>query len=143
MFYLLENNEIIDSNNLRANLPFELAISLDIYIKDDKVILKDNYSGRLIDVTKIKKKSENILELIEVGDLIKIDSDLTKEQLTLGSGVYEVLSAKRLPSGEWKIKTNADGSDINGDWYEFFPETLIAIYKLDAKENYIKVWEDR
>lgn len=129
MFYLLKSNQIIDSKDEKIFKQYE-------NLKEQ--LSKFNNTGSFIN---IKKQSENLLELIEAGDLIKIDSDLTREQLTLGSGVYEVLSAKRLPSGEWKIKTNADGSDINGDWYEFFPETLIAIYKLNARSNYIKVWE--
>ena len=131
MFYLLKSNQIIDSKDEKT---FKQYISLK------EQLSKFNNTGSFIN---IKKQSENLLELIEAGDLIKIDSDLTREQLTLGSGVYEVLSAKRLPSGEWKIKTNADGDDINGDWYEFFPETLVAIYKLDVKGNYIKVWETK
>lgn len=70
MYYLLENNKIIDSNNL-VDLPFDV----DINIVNDDAIFKDHCSGMLLNIIKIKKQSENVYDLIDWNeDLVRVDN---------------------------------------------------------------------
>lgn len=69
MFYLLYNNRIIDSNTLfTKNIP--------LWEVKDNLLFAKSKNGKLIKPYKynaIKNQSENVFELIEVGDLVMVD----------------------------------------------------------------------
>lgn len=94
MFYLLENNRIIDSDEY-----FKYAYAYKNGITYYNIA--------------IKKQSENVFDLIENGDLIKIKMCDT----------FNILEVCRINGG------------VNG------MKHIIAIYKPDSKGNFIKVWE--
>ena len=68
MFYLLENNRIIDSNTLfTKNIP--------LWEVKDNLLFAKSKNGKLIKPYKynaIKNQSENVLDLVENGDLVKV-----------------------------------------------------------------------
>lgn len=121
MFYLLENNRIIDSNTLfTKNIP--------LWEVKDNLLFAKSKNGKLIKPYKynaIKNQSENVFDLIEEGDLIKDDNR-----------VYEVREID-------------DGKDYDGRksvisqpaMFRHWEWKIEAIYKPDGKGNYIKVWE--
>ena len=121
MFYLLENNRIIDSNTLfTKNIP--------LWEVKDNLLFAKSKNGKLIKPYKynaIKNQSENVFELIEIGDLIKDDDR-----------VYEV-------------RKISDGKDYDGRksaisqpcMFKHWEWEIEAIFKPDDKGNYIKVWE--
>lgn len=104
MFYLLENNRIIDSKDY-----WEYAVGID---KDGKTCYRVD----------IKKQSENVFNLIEVGDLIKINFDTTDPTI---------------------IDVTYKESHFSTVAIKYYPETILAIYKPDSQGNYIKVWEKK
>ena len=116
MFYLLENNRIIDSQ-----IPYAHAKSLPFW--EDKVghlRVKDRIgkSYQVFKYDKIIKRSENVLDLIEEGDLVRVLNTIVKVEEIMKNTV--MATALNVP----------------------FDVTMIdAIYKPDDKGNYIKVWE--
>lgn len=104
MYYLFENNRIAEIEN------------------ENKDMFNDEVFDKLIEQRngKIKKKSENIYDLIEIGDLVKIYSTFFRKIDSLGLQKMHSLVG------------------IEGD---FFPENEISeIYKPDQNGNFIKVW---
>lgn len=128
MFYLLENNKIIDSRiPYTANFPYwEIKDNcLFAKSKNDKLV-RPYYKN------KIKNQSENVLDLIEEGDLIRCERC---------DGIFEVSDINLLDEDD-KERYACDKSFIsypaNADHLE---NEISAIYKPDFKGNYIKVWE--
>ena len=70
----------------------------------------------------ILKKSENVADFIEVGDLIRYDNEF------LGANILEEVY-------------KADGRLVIRDYYEVTSLYILAIYKPNKKGDYIKVWE--
>lgn len=115
MFYLLEDNRIIDRLSIREdlNLPFEV----DFYVQKDELVLTiDHIYFEHINIT---KKAENVFDLLENGDLVKYKYE-TKIELS-------------------------DFQNDNTNYANYLkdcdPKNILAIYKPDANGNYIKVWE--
>ena len=73
---------------------------------------------------KIKKQSENVYDLIEVGDLVKYEDDFLGA--TLLAEVY-------MNYGKLSLFDETDIKNLD----------ILAIYKPDEKGNYIKVWEKK
>lgn len=119
MFYLLEDNRIIDSEKLPKDVKIERIAKDD---KGNAFFIQIQYSDFLKTrkIGYIKKQSENVFALIENGDLIKTN---------YGS----LRNVRRL---------QIDGVVIDHECCIFF-ENIIAIYKPDEKGNYIKVWEKK
>lgn len=117
MFYLLEDNRIIDSQ-----IPYAHAKSLPFW--EDKVghlRAKDRIgkSYQVFKYDKIINRSENVF------DLIDWNNDLVR------------LTFKDRESFIAHCKINK--SEFNDGFYDV--EWISAIYKPDKKGNYIKVWE--
>lgn len=132
MFYLLEDNRIIDSEQYIENLLSPLIVGKDTekgyeylyFINEDQAY----YLG------KVKKQSKNVFDLVEVGDLIKCDRC---------DGVFEV-SDINLFDEEDKEIYECDKSFISYPADEEHLETEIStIYKPNSKGDYIKVWEKK
>jgi len=128
MFYLLENNKIIETN------------SAEWYCGRLKVILNEEerykYRNHIFWNSKdgyykyftVKKQSNNVFDLIEKGDLVKVQYyDSTRPCL-----IFDVNSIFTYEDG---IKEFAI---LGMSWTE---NQVLAIYKPDDKGNYIKVWE--
>lgn len=125
MYYLLENNKIIDSENLPKNWEI-FNISFDrMYVK----IFEDIIITQTFD---IKKQSQNVYDLIEVGDLIKCERC---------NGIFEVSDINLFDEDD-KERYACDKSFISYPANPNHLENAIsAIYKPDSEGNYIKVWE--
>lgn len=110
MFYLLEDNRIIDSEKYINSILNKGKNSEKNY-----EYLYEIRNGQSYYYGKIKKQSENVFDLIEKTDLLKVkfgDSFNILEVSHIGGGV----------------------SGMRG---------IIAIYKSDTQGNYIKVWEKK
>ena len=116
MFYLLENNRIIDSQ-----IPYTYAKWLPFWGTKDECLFAKDREGKLYHVianNKIKNQSENVFDLIEEGDLVRVLNTIVKVEEIMKNTV--MATALNVP----------------------FDVTMIdAIYKPDDKGNYIKVWE--
>lgn len=86
----------------------------------------DYNTGKLIDI-KLKIFSENVFDLIEIGDLIKEDDD----------SIYEVDEIDEEEDNEEETQRVFISQPADFIHYE---REIIAIYKKDNKGNYIKVW---
>ena len=141
MYYLLDNNKIYDSNNKRdvSSLEFDFQITIEnnqLY----KYYESRNWNCDVIcsqpgfrcigceDAKKKKfipkKQSENIYDLIEVGDLVKRDGIILE--------VTEIQTFDDETEKEFIFDSFLNScceSDIQ------------AIYKPNKKGDYIKVWE--
>lgn len=122
MYYLLENNRIIDSRmSYTVNIPYwEIKDNcLFAKSKNDKLVRPYNKN-------KIKKQSENVYELIEVGDIVKYYGNLYEVKKF---EIYHEIVYMDTALGLCMPSVNR------------LMELLKAIYKPDEKGNYIKVWE--
>ena len=94
MYYLTENNEIISDE------------------EKEKMNVSNNF----------KKQSENVFDLIEVGDLIQCHNSYSA-------------CVKR------KAKSYDRHRVFMNDFSTIFDKHILAIYKPNQRGNYIKVWE--
>lgn len=110
MYYLLEDNRIIDTSKALHNV--------------DEIIIEENENEKYLYLVgwlgkhfcgKIKKQSENVYDLIENEDLIKI---------RFGDS-FNILEACHI------------GGGVNG------MTNITTIYKPDSNGNYIKAWEKK
>lgn len=120
MYYLLEDNRIIDSEKYINSILNKGKNSEKNY-----EYLYEIRNGQSYYYGKIKKQSESVFDLIEKGDLLKIKQP--KEAL------------ERYTFAEYDEKKENYVSYIK----DYFPKKILAIYKLDANGNYIKVWEKK
>lgn len=116
MYYLLEDNRIIDSNNL----PYEWKFFSTLISEKDKTIILHCRDPRERKQFKIKKQSEKVF------DLIDWNNDLVRINTTCGSMIVDCKHAK---------------SDFSDGYYNV--EWINAIYKFNDTGNYIKVWEKK
>ena len=120
MYYLLENGKIIDSRiSYTVNFPYwEIKDNcLFAKSKNDKLVRPCNEN-------QIKKQSENVCDLIEIGDLV------TEKRKWCGEDVY-------VTANVWSKEDKL----IHCFHFTLFEHNVYAIYKPDEKGNYIKVWE--
>lgn len=103
MYYLLEFSK---------TAPKEIHETLDFGLKDEEIQRK--YKNIII------KQSENVYDLIEIGDLVRIVDLDEKER------IIEINDS--LP-----VKTHLK-------IFEEFYQEVVEIYKKDFKGNYILVW---
>ena len=145
MYYLLEDNRIIDSTNEKdiSKLKWDYNCEFHngkIYFYKPRnnynceeacgrrgsfcIGCKDAFKAKF---NKIKKQSENVFELIEEGDLIKDDNRL-----------YEV---SEISDGK---KDNGRKSVISQPaMFKHWEWEIEAIYKPNSNGDYIKVWEKK
>lgn len=144
MYYLLEDNRIIDSTNekdisrLKWNYNCEVHNGKIYFYKPRNnynckeacgekgsfcVGCKDAFKAKF---NKIKKQSENVFDLIEKGDLI------TEKRVWCNEEVYVIAN---VCSKEDKL--------IHCFHFTLFEHNVFAIYKPDSEGNYIKVWEKK
>lgn len=121
MFYLLEDNRIIDSNNLPACWRWYKAIKFDEENKKISFICPDPRDRHSF---KIKKQSENVFDLIETGDLVA-------QKKMFGCEEIDNIS----------LVCSKDDKLINCFYCAIFEDKVCAIYKPNSKGDYIKVWE--
>lgn len=109
MFYLLEDNRIIDSEKTKY---FDLYTRVGFLLEiDGETVIKN--------LGKIKKQSENVIDLIESGDLLKIK--------------YE---------GRIELCDFQDNEANYANYLKnYYPNDILAIYKPNEEGDYIKVWE--
>lgn len=135
MYYLLENNMILSDKQCNKYINYEDR-------ENDYVIFEDKENGNITNISfgnnyvpvnkfysilKIIKKSENVFDLIEVGDLIAFEHVGTKH-IDIAKVCY--------------IYQRKDGDiDILTIGYLHENEKIQAIYKPNSKGDYIKVWE--
>lgn len=124
MFYLLENNKIIETNSaewycgrLKVILNEEERYKYNNHISWN---LKDGFYKYFT----VKNQSENVFDLIEEGDLLYMPFDCN------GAMVHRFDMFKC-------YKYNAFHCSI----HIVHEKGIFAVYKPDDKGNYIKVWE--
>lgn len=129
MYYLLNNNLIINKNDKRIkNLTYSIDktqtfVYLECDSKTPEAIFncaEYYYAIRHL----VVKQSKNVFDLIEVGDLVKHLYDLE-------TNTYTITQIMLIENGLLKIDNifYIDRNDV------------IAIYKPNLKGDYIKVWE--
>ena len=124
MFYLLENNKIIDTIKALHNVD-EIIIEED---ENEKYLYLVGWLGKHF-CGKIKKQSENVFELIEEEDLVKLDKTLNQ--------VITILKEDKRTIFEIGDNKWFSFKELNN----YLNNNRLAIYKPDDKGNYIKVWE--
>ena len=125
MYYLLENNRIIDSENYKE--PY--ILSKDV-IRNREVLFLTSFKDQVLVKGLIKKQSENVFDLIEKGDLVRCLND-----------IYEIKHVYYNNDGVFQYVTSGCGICFPS-WKNFLKE-LNAIYKPNSKGDYIKVWEKK
>lgn len=115
MYYLLEDNRIIDTNEvLNSGIQIKIKVS-----GDSKVLYLIGWFGERFFGT-IKKQSENVYDLIDwEKDIVAMDT----------FGEFLIFNCK------------TTRSDFFDGFYRF--RWIKAIYKPDEKGNYIKAWEKK
>lgn len=118
MYYLLEDNSIVDSENLPKNVKIERIAKDD---KDNAFFIQIQYLDFLKTrkIGYIKKQSENVY------DFIDWENDLVRVAWSNGKNFI--------------IDCNINKSDFSDGYYSL--DWITAIYKPDEKGNYIKAWE--
>lgn len=126
MFYLLEDNRIIDMNNICSQKEF---IEENGKLKEltgfnlSSIGLQKFYND-----VYVKKQSNNVLDLIEKGDLIKC----CKYDFDGKTNEYDIHNVDAI---------DEEGVIIMSYTVAVRFKDIYAIYKPDDKGNYIKVWE--
>lgn len=126
MYYLLDNNLIINKNDKRIkNLTYsidktETYVYLECDSKTPEAIFncaEFYYATRHL----VIRQSENVFDLIEKGDLIKLDySNYPYNEDSFYIRFVDDMTFKGIHCNE---------------------DIIIAIYKTNSKGDYIKVWE--
>lgn len=120
MYYLLEDNRIVDRLSIREDL--DLPFEVDFYVQKDEIVLTINHI--YFEHISIIKKAENVYDLIENGDLLKY-----KDRF---DGIVCLDIVKEVDA---KLKTIQLTTNLI-KYHE-----VISFYKPDSSGNYIKVWE--
>lgn len=110
MYYLMESNFMISDKEIKE---------YGMEIKNNEIHTSEPYE--LFSYGKIKKKSENVFDLIEVGDLVRFSSE------------FMIGFVEEINLINYGLKALNFG--INK---EYKPS---AIYKPNKNGDYIKVWE--
>ena len=119
MFYLLEDNRIIDSSNLeKEKMKYIKFPTKDKPYNQGSYLLHED-----IQYIKIKKQSENVCDLIEVGDLV------AQKKIFGYKEIYNV-----------SLVCGKDDKLIKCFYCTMFEDKVVAIYKPNSKGDYIKVW---
>lgn len=129
MYYLLETNKILSDEYCRKYINYEDRENEYVtYVGSDGDMLIEEYftngCRRILTVSRVIKKSENVYDLIEVGDLAKREGIILE--------VTEIQTFDDETEKEFIFDSFLNScceSDIQ------------AIYKPNSKGDYIKVWE--
>lgn len=149
MFYLLKDNRIIDTNNQTFKKEYTTANGITRYSIEtpDETHIHYTFGGGeyedniyTFDSTQIKKTSENVFDLIEVGDLVLSDPE-GKEKYSV-NGIVEITEIRK-NDGYISFSTNADSFDFDCKLYGVEWYCIYAIYKPNSNGDYIKVWEKK
>ena len=134
MYYLLENNMILSDKQCNKYINYEdkendyvtyAGKHGDIFIE----MYLSNGCKEIRTISKVIKKSENVFDLIEVGDLFAFKY---KYMDTEAIDIAKVVHIYRYKDGDIDIATRG---------YVHATEKIQAIYKPNSKGDYIKVWE--
>lgn len=131
MYYLLESKKILADEYCRKYINYEDRENEYVtYVGNDGDMLIEEYFAngcrRILTISRVIKKSENIYDLIEVGDLVKRDGIILE--------VTEIQTFDDETEKEFIFDSFLNScceSDIQ------------AIYKPNSKGDYIKVWEKK
>lgn len=110
MLYLLEDNRIVNSEYIARH-----------YEEGGHLKRLNYFEEVVIDMGKIKKQSENVIDLIEVGDLLKIEYEGRMELCDFQDNEFNYASYLK----------------------DYYPNRILAIYKPNENGDYIKVWEKK
>ena len=120
MYYLLEDNRIFDSENLRKDLSSGKPFAMEFDIGKERNEIHFYFLGIHFEALKIKKQSESVYDLIDWNeDLIRIDT----------------------ACGFLTVGCKHTKSDFSDGFYDV--EWINAIYKSNPRGDYIKVWEKK
>ena len=131
MYYLLESKKILTDEYCRKYINYEDRENEYVtYVGNDgDMLIKEHFANgcrRILTISiisRVIKKSENIYDLIEKGDLIKLDySTIPSSEFSVGIRFVDSLTFKGIHYNE---------------------DVIIAIYKENKKGDYIKVWEKK
>lgn len=132
MYYLLENNMILSDKQCNKYINYEdkendyvtyAGKHGDMFIE----IYLSNGCKEIMTISRVIKKSENVFDLIEVGDLIAF-----KYMDTETIDIAKVVHIYQFKDGDIDIATRG---------YIHSTEKIQAIYKPNSKGDYIKAWE--
>ena len=126
MYYLLENNRIVDTSKALHNVD-EIIIEEH---ENEKYLYLVGWLGKHF-CGKIKKQSENVLDLIEEKDLIKLSNTLNQVITILQEGKKRCFE---IGENRWFSK-----KELNN----YINAKCLAIYKPNSNGDYIKVWEKK
>ena len=122
MFYLLEDNRIIDSNSLPIDWrPYQITFDNDTMVVS--LWCPDPRERKQFNII---SKSENVFDLIEAGDLVTQKKMFDCEEIDNIS-----------------LVCGKDDKLIKCFYCTIFEDKVCAIYKPNSKGDYIKVWEKR
>lgn len=126
MYYLLENNMILSDKQCNKYINYEdkendyvtyAGKHGDMFIE----IYLSNGCKEIMTISRVIKKSENVFDLIEKGNLIKLDySTMPSRDFFVGIRFVDNITFKGIHYNE---------------------DVIVAIYKENQKGDYIKVWE--
>lgn len=123
MYYLLEDNRIIDENNDFVKIYHKCKDKGEITCNEFDFVNEIFFS-------KVKLYGENVFDLIEVGDLVKYNYGMICNSRW---NIYDICDVKS-PTLEEKNSVYVRGFGLNY-------ESIVAIYKPNKNGDYIKVWE--
>ena len=132
MYYLLEDNRIIDKND-KKNFDYRIFNGKLQYLRGAYSSNKHKKTQYFYEDVRVKKQSENIYNLIEIGqDLVRVKGN----SHNCNENIYRVVDICFLSKligfsvlGFALVKTEFDN--------------ILAIYKPNKKGDYIKVWEKK
>lgn len=140
MYYLLETNYIISENEIKEE-GFEIVDNtIGKWEKlDGKFGIKEWFNAYGF----IKKQSDNVLDLIEVGDLVEEEDFNEIYKVKIFDNGKDEFRNKRFDKYNGDLYVKYEGCD--DDYYDYI-ETLgtidiVKIFKPNANGDYIKVWE--
>ena len=132
MYYLLENNMILSDKQCKKYINYEDRENDYVTYegKNGDMIIEiylENGCKEIRTISRVVKKSENVFDLIDAGDLIAFEYMDTKH-----IDIEKVSSIYQRKDGDIDISTRG---------YVHSNEKIQAIYKANSKGDYIKVWE--
>ena len=140
MYYLLETNYIISENEIKEE-GFEIVDNtIGKWEKlDGKFGIKEWFNAYGF----IKKQSDNVFDLIEVGDLVEEEDFNEIYKVKIFDNGKDEFRNKRFDKYNGDLYVKYEGCD---DYYYDYIETLgtidiVKIFKQNANGDYIKVWE--
>lgn len=149
MFYLLKDNRIIDTNNQTFKEEYMGASGITYYSIETPNETHIHYTlggGEYEDnnykfhSASIKKQSENVFDLIEIGDLVMVDR--AKIYTSFYTESIIEISQVFWSESHHSLCVYPRGNGYYCPIIEFgVQKGILAIYKSNSNGDYIKVWE--